>query len=423
MRRAQERGPIRRRSDERLLGGIAAALAARTGRDVTFVRVCLIIAGLVSGFGVAAYVVVWLLVPADDEPESIGVRALGDRGGLTLVAALVPLMLVVLLLGSAFRAGWFGSLAWPALVSAAGLVLIWRNGSVEERGLLRRVVAPLLQVGSGFNRSWQGLARRLAAGIALVVGGVVALTIGHREGLVRPLGGIVLVLAAFVVVFGPWWLTVARQLVVERQARLRAEERADLAAHVHDSVLQTLALIQRSADSPQRVVQLARAQERELRSWLFEGRPPGSFDDDLGTVAAVVRRLQGDVEAAHGVRIDAVVVGDCPLGEELEALLAAGREATVNAAKWSGATVVSMFVEVEEEKVSLFVRDRGRGFDPLAVAPDRRGIAQSIAGRMARAGGQAEIRSTPGSGTEVALTMPRRIGPPASDAVAPRGAR
>jgi signal transduction histidine kinase len=402
--RHREHASLRRRCDDRLLGGIAGALAARTGRDVTLVRVGLVIAGLFSGFGVAAYVVVWLLVPVEDEDESIGMRALHDRRGLTLAAAVVPGLVAVLLVASAVRAGWLGTLAWPLSISAAGLVLVWRNGSDAERGLLRRAATPLVQVGTGFGRSWTGLLWRIALGAVLAAGGAAAVTGGHHYAPLR-LGGVALILAAFVVVFGPWWLNVARELVVERQARLRAEERADLAARVHDSVLQTLALIQRHSAEPQRVAQLARAQERELRSWLFEGEPPGSFGDGQRTVAAAVRHLQGDIEAAHGTPVEAVVVGDCPLTENLGPLLAAGREATVNAAKWSGAPVISLFVEVEEGKVSLFVRDRGRGFDPLAVAPDRRGITQSITGRMARAGGQATIRSAPGGGTEVELTM------------------
>jgi signal transduction histidine kinase/phage shock protein PspC (stress-responsive transcriptional regulator) len=411
--RPKDRGPIRRRRDGRFLGGVASGLASRIGVDVTLVRIALVLFGLASGAGVAAYVVAWLLVPVDDEPEAIGARALGDGRGLALVVGLVPLLVVSLLVASALQAPWVGSLAWPAFVSAAGLVLVWRNGSDDERTLLRRAATPLMSIGGGPTGSWQGLVRRLAVGVLLAVGGVAVLTVGHRNALFRPLGGVGLVLAAFVVIFGPWWLNVGRELVVERQARMRAEERADLAARVHDSVLQTLALIQRNADQPQRVAQLARAQERELRTWLFEGQPPGSFDGGLGTVAAVVRRIQGDVEAAHGVRVEAVVVGDCPLTPEIEALLAAGREATVNAAKWSGAEVVSLFAEVEPGKVSLFVRDRGRGFDPLAVAADRRGITESIEGRMGRAGGRAIIRTSPGGGTEVELSVPRApAGPP-----------
>ena len=215
-----------------------------------------------------------------------------------------------------------------------------------------------------------------------------------------------MVIAAIAVVLGPWWLRIARDLVLERQARVRAEERADMAARVHDSVLQTLALIQLRAHDPQQVVALARAQERELRAWLFDGRAPGSLGSAT-TVAAGVRLIQQDVEAQHGIAVEAVMVGDCELDEDLAAMLAAAREATVNAAKWSGADVVSVFAEVEPEEVSVFVRDRGRGFDPDAVSSDRKGLAESIHGRMSRRGGSARVRSAPGQGTEVSLTMPR----------------
>jgi signal transduction histidine kinase len=181
-----------------------------------------------------------------------------------------------------------------------------------------------------------------------------------------------------------------------------------MAARVHDSVLQTLALIQRSPDNPQRVVKLARTQERELRSWLFDGRHPGSFgEEEAATLAAGVQLIEHEVESTHEVAVEAVTVGDCPLAEDLRALLAAAKEGTVNAAKWSGAPVVSLFAEVESNKVTLFVRDRGRGFEPTEIPEDRQGIAESIRARMARHGGTAVIRSAPGAGTEVELTMPR----------------
>ena len=215
-----------------------------------------------------------------------------------------------------------------------------------------------------------------------------------------------LVIAAIVLFLGPWWLRIARDLVLERQAKERAEERADIAARVHDSVLQTLALIQRRADDPQKVVQLARLQERELRSWLFEGRGPGETDAEL-TLTAGVRQIQQDVESAYGVPVEAVTVGDCELDDSLSALLAAAREATVNAAKWSGAGVISLFAEVEPGEVSLVVRDRGIGFDPEAVPADRKGLAESVRGRMTRRGGTAEVTTAPGEGTKVTLKMPR----------------
>src|SRR5882724_5785860 len=173
-----------------------------------------------------------------------------------------------------------------------------------------------------------------------------------------------------------------------------------MAARVHDSVLQTLALIQRRATDPQQVIQLARAQERELRSWLFDGHAPGSLEADM-TLAAGIRQIQQEVEAQHGITVEAVTVGDCALDEDLGALLAAAREATVNAGKWSGAPEVSLFAEVEPGEVTLFVRDRGRGFDPEAVPADRKGLAESVHARMARRGGSATVRSVHGEGTEV----------------------
>jgi signal transduction histidine kinase len=224
----------------------------------------------------------------------------------------------------------------------------------------------------------------------------------------RPIGGAALVIAASVIIFGPWWLSLVRDLIAERQARALAEERAQMAAHVHDSVLQTLALIQRSSDDPQHVVRLARAQERELRAWLFEGRSPGTIGEDATMLAEGVGLLQRQVEADHGIAVQVVMVGDCALDDALRALLDAAREATVNAAKWSGADQVSVYAEVESDAVMLYVRDRGRGFDPAAVPDDRQGIAQSIRARMTRFGGSAVVRSSPGEGAEVQLSMPRR---------------
>ena len=181
-----------------------------------------------------------------------------------------------------------------------------------------------------------------------------------------------------------------------------------MAAHVHDSVLQTLALIQRSADDPQHVVQLARSQERELRAWLFEGRAPGAVGEDATTLAEGVGLLQRQVEADHGIAVQVVLVGDCALDNSFRALLDAAKEATVNAAKWSGADQVSLYAEVEHDSVMLYVRDRGRGFDPDTVPEDRQGIARSIRARVERFGGRAVIRSAPGEGAEVQLSMSHR---------------
>jgi signal transduction histidine kinase len=417
-------GPLRRGREDRLVGGVAAGLAARTGWDVTVVRSVFVLASLASGLGTVPYVVAWLVVPAVGEDRSIASKALTDRRGLTLAAALASLLIVVLLIASAVGASWLGSLASPLVISVAGLVLIWRNAPADEQVVLRHFAEPLAGLAESDMRS-RVVWRAAIAGL-LLLGGLIALLQGHpshdqlgrhlsqaaaqsqaSNPLLRPLAGVTLIIAAIVVILGPWWLRIARDLVVERQARVRAEERADMAARVHDSVLQTLALIQRHASDPQQVVQFARAQERELRSWLFDGRAPGSLDDEGMTLAAGVRRIQQEVETQHGIAVEAITVGDCELDDDLGALLAAAREATVNAGKWSGAPEVSVFAEVEDAAVSLFVRDRGVGFDPALVPSDRKGLAESVHARMARRGGSATVRSTPGHGTEVTLTMPR----------------
>jgi signal transduction histidine kinase len=172
-------------------------------------------------------------------------------------------------------------------------------------------------------------------------------------------------------------------------------------------VLQTLALIQRSAGDPQQVQRLARAQERQLRSWLFD--TSSGQRDGLGpaSVCGALLALQQEVETDHGVRVELVTVGDAPLDEASKALLAAAREAAVNSAKWSGADVVSIYAEVEPTTLSVFVRDRGRGFDPAEVAGDRKGISESVHGRVRRCGGTSSVRSSPGQGTEVALRIQR----------------
>jgi signal transduction histidine kinase len=398
---------LRRPRDDRLLGGVAAGIAQRTGLDVSLVRAVLVVAALVtSGFVGAAYVVAWLLIPAQGARTNIATRALADKRGIALAAALTSVLVVALVIASALDATWVASFAVPLIVSAAGLVLVARNADDEERQHLRELADPAATTGTVRRRR-----RLLRVGLAvlLLLGGVATLLADHKVNayLLLPLGGIVLLIGGIALAFGPWWLRIAKDLVAERQARIRAEERAEMASRVHDSVLQTLALIQRRAGDPQQVIQLARAQERELRAWLFDGRAPGSLDGQAETVADGVRLIQQEVEAQHGISVEAVTVGDCGLDEELTALLAAAREATVNAAKWSGAEVVSVFAEVEADSVSLFVRDRGRGFDPDAVPADRKGLAESVRARVSRRGGSATIRSAPGEGTEVSLVMPR----------------
>lgn len=191
-----------------------------------------------------------------------------------------------------------------------------------------------------------------------------------------------------------------RDLDAERHERIRSQERAEVAAHIHDSVLHTLTLIQRNSADPREVQRLARSQERELRTWLYAPRA-----DPDQTFAAAVQKIVGEVEDTHGVPIDVVCVGDCPLDERLAAVLQAAREAMVNAAKYAEAPSVSVYAEVEGDEIVLFVRDRGKGFDLEAMPLDRMGVRGSIIGRMERNGGTATVRTAPGEGTEVRLEI------------------
>jgi signal transduction histidine kinase len=245
---------------------------------------------------------------------------------------------------------------------------------------------------------------RLVLGGALVLAGM-ATVFGTSDGF-SVLRQVVLAAAVTLAGLGfilyPWMRGLLRDLDEERRERIRSEERAEVAAHLHDSVLQTLVLIQRNADKPRELVALARRQERELRSWLYGDRA----GDTAATLASEMAAMAAEVEEQHGIEVDVVTVGDRSLCGHVRALVQSTREAAVNAAKHSDASEVSVYVEVESDKVSVFVRDRGKGFDPKEVPADRKGISESIEARMARHGGSAHVTSAEGEGTEVALEIP-----------------
>jgi signal transduction histidine kinase len=210
----------------------------------------------------------------------------------------------------------------------------------------------------------------------------------------------VVTIGGLALITGPWWMRMMTTLSLERSERIRSQERADIAAHLHDSVLQTLALIQRNAASPREVARLARGQERTLRTLLYGTRTAsGQFGDELRVAAA-------EVEDAYAVSVDVVLVGDAPLNDDLAALVAAAREALVNAARHSGVDAVSVYAEFEPEQVSVFVKDRGAGFELDEIGADRQGVRGSIIGRVERHGGTVQVTSTRGSGTEVEMRMP-----------------
>ena len=283
----------------------------------------------------------------------------------------------------------------PALVFAVGLVLVWSPLDSAVASDARRPDVTELFAGD--------------ARLRLIVGSVaVGWSVwwfaswqftddASTRAVVVPLA----LVAGALLLFAPWWLRLLRQVTVERERRVREYERAEMAAHLHDSVLQTLAMIQRQADDPKAVQQLARRQERELRNWLYGDELPEA------TLKAALASAAAEVEDERGVPVELVTVGDCDTSESIQALVRAAREAMVNAAKHSGADKIDVYAEVDEDYVEVFVRDRGNGFDADTVAEDRMGVKGSIVDRMARHGGTATIRSAPGDGTEVRLEIKR----------------
>ncbi|WP_372504226.1 PspC domain-containing protein [Actinokineospora diospyrosa] len=399
---APEHPKVYRRRSGRAMAGVAGGLADHLGIPVLYTRVAFTLLAALGGAGVVAYGLLWIFVPqvSSDEParEITGKERQQAFG------------LVALGLGLAIGAGTLagtvnGWVAGSTSVALVGAALVWREA---DQGQRRRVRGAVL---GGGGRS---AIIRVLSGAALVAAGIIIFLISSI-GLDQVQFALLAVVAALVgvaVITVPWWLRLVRDLGDERRARIRTEERAEIAAHLHDSVLQTLALIQKQADAPREVLRLARGQERQLRSWLYgpSGYGRGAADGAGlagGLLAEALARAAGEVEDTFAIKVQHVAVGDCELDERLFAVVMAAREAMVNAAKHAGVAEVSVYAEVEPEKVTVFVRDRGKGFDPEAVPDDRHGLADSIRGRIERNGGEITLRTAPGDGTEVQLHMPR----------------
>ncbi|MFI2296134.1 sensor histidine kinase [Isoptericola sp. NPDC019571] len=418
--------PLRRPPQGRVLAGVAAGLAAHLGLPVLVVRLALLLLTLVAGAGAVAYVFWWVTVPSGDPRQAADTRPtsmqrLAPRLRLRGPVAALPVRDVLIgaaLIAGAFilvaiRAGWDVGASWvlPALVAVGGLALAWSQLDAAQRGRAG-------DAGSGTRRST--LVLRLVGGVVLVMVGVLLL-IGQDAPvpvLLQAAVASLAVLAGAALMLAPWWLRLVRELGDERAARAREAERADIAAHLHDSVLQTLALIRSRADDPEAVARMARAQERELREWLYTDRTaPGT------SLAAELRALVAEVEDGRAVEVESVMVGDCVPTEETSALLQASREALVNAVV-HGRPPVTVYLEVTDAAVEVFVRDRGDGFEMDDIAPDRFGVRESILGRVHRRGGTADVTSRPGWGTEVRLRMPRdgSAAPAAEPAAGPTAA-
>jgi signal transduction histidine kinase/phage shock protein PspC (stress-responsive transcriptional regulator) len=372
---------------------VAAGIAESMGLDPVLIRVAFVVLCFAQGAGAVLYIAA-LAVSAPGEPERVRPARSGTRQVLGIACIVAGLLIALRAAGY-----WFGDeVVWPLATIALGSTFVWTRADapVTARSGLG------LKVGVGSQGTFGTI--RMVLGFGLVIVGTGAVLRAYSPvSLGRVVFPIAVAVAGLLLALGPWLLRLSRQLSDERRERIRSEERSAMAAHLHDSVLQTLALIQRTR-SPQEVATLARQQERELRSWLYGKRPAS----DASTFRAALDAMAARMEKVHRIPIEAIIVGDAQLDDDLQGLVQAAGEAMNNAGRHSGATAVSVYAEVEDNKVAVYVRDEGSGFDPASVPEDRRGIADSIRGRIARSGGSAEVNTARGAGTEVKIELPRR---------------
>ena len=385
---------IRSREDA-FVAGVAGGLSGRWGVDPVYVRICFAVLTFAGGVGLALYLLAWALSLEPQRGERTSRREPEVRQALALGAIVFGAVLLLRAIGL-----WFGdAIGLPVVLAAVGAATVYTGADEEGRRRWARIGVGAVELPSGRAGAW-----RIAAGGALALVGV-GVFLTSRQGLTA-IGSVFLAVmvtsAGILLVFGPWVWRLLNEVSDERRDRIRSEERAEMAAHLHDSVLQTLALIQSNTANPRKMVSLARRQERELRSWLYAGRAA----TDPERLEAAVQAVAQDVEQGHDLPVEVVVVGDAVLDEATRALVAATREAANNAAAHSGASVVSIFVECEPDVVNAYVRDGGVGFDPDGIREDRRGIADSIRGRIERQGGKVIITSVAGEGTEVQMSVP-----------------
>ncbi len=383
------RPPLVRPSQNRMVAGVCAGVSQHLGIPLNVLRALTAIA-IVTGPGLPVYGFLWLTMPRSDAPPVVptdGKFSFSPRQ--TIVAGVIVLVFGGIFVGRTVQSHVSLGVTVPVMAIIGGAVIAWsRLESPQRRQWLRSDIGDRQSL------------LRFGAGAVLVIGGLVLLI---SQG--RGLGGLLdVTLAAIVVLVGfgliatPFAVRLWGSLRAAQAERIMATQKADIAAHLHDSVLQTLALIQRRSGDAQAVQLLARAQERELREWLYD-------EDRRGDVqlAALVKETAAEVEERHGIPIDVVVSGDGPLDEGREALLGALREATANAVRHASPPV-SVYVEVTPQRVEAFVRDHGGGFDLDEVPDDRLGVRESIIGRMRRHGGSATIRRRD-DGTEVRLEL------------------
>jgi signal transduction histidine kinase/phage shock protein PspC (stress-responsive transcriptional regulator) len=391
-----------RPADRRLVGGVATGLADHVSAPVLAVRAAFVVATFFNLAGIIAYLILWRLLPLAEPALSAGLESASRRGlrsGRGRIGPIEVLQTVavcaigvgVLILLQATGRGISGSLLLPVLVGLLGVAVIWRQfDDVAWQRWMRQT--------SGW-----AFTARIAAGLVMVALASVFVLTQERglSGVVDVASATGIALVGIALILGPWITKLLSDLTAERRERVRSQERADVAAHLHDSVLQTLALLQKNADDPAAVATLARRQERDLRAWLY-----GDEDDHGDSLLAALRTAAAEVEEAHHVTVEVVGVGDAVLDSDVAALARAAREAMVNAAKHAQVGRVDVYAECDGRTAEVFVRDRGVGFDPDQVADDRLGLRGSIVGRVERHGGTVTIRSAPGEGTEVRMSLP-----------------
>lgn len=399
-----------RSSDDRWLAGVCGGLAEHTGVPSWVFRLAFVTTTLLGGLGLIAYALMWVFVPLDTRRgTATAARSWDVTGMLGLLALGVGVVLAASAIGVPVRT----SIWVPLLLFGGGVAVLWRASDEAQRDyLIGQAQAGVRGAGLLADRAFWV---RTLIGAGLVSAGVVA-AVGPRVELMtglRALAAVGAMVAGLGLIALPWLAAWVKRSRAQRYAEIRATERAEMAGRVHDSVLQTLTLIQRRADDPDEVRRLARAEERALRSWLYTPTVP------MGTLRPALEQLVADAETDYHARVDLVVVGDVEVDPQVAALVAATGEAVVNAAKHSGAAI-SVYAEVTPEQVEVNVRDRGCGFDLEKVAPDRHGVRESILGRTQAVGGSAVVRSSVGEGTEVRLCVPRTAQQPGGSS-APTG--